>query len=73
MTKKQHKRKPSADRAKHLLQTLGENKAISECRKEINSVKSIIDEVYWKAVMYHIKQLIKNKPNDSISNKNTHT
>lgn len=60
MTKKHHKRKPSADKARSLLQSMDKDKALDLCRKEIKHVKSVVDEVYWKSVMYHVKQLIKN-------------
>ena len=62
MSKKKHTKKTSLDKAKSMLAGIGEEEAMSECRKELKHVKAAFDEVYWRAVMYHIKLLTnKNK------------
>jgi len=61
MSKKKHTKKTSLDKAKSMLAGMGDERAISECRKELKHVKTALDEVYWRAVMYHLKQLTNKK------------
>jgi len=61
MSKKKHTKKTSLDKAKSMLSGIGEEQAISECKKQLKHVKTALDEVYWRAVMYHIKQLTNKK------------
>jgi len=45
----------SKERAKKLISEVGDE-AIKKAKQQIKNAKSTKDEVYWRAVVYHINQ-----------------
>lgn len=55
------KKTPSLTKAKQLLKDKGDKKSLDIVKEKIKKQTTITGEVYWKAVRYHIKQIIKNR------------
>ena len=59
MTKKKQykpKRKSSGDKAKWMVENMDYNTAMAEAKNSLKNARSCVDEVYWRSVIYKIKQ-----------------
>lgn len=52
---------PSQNKAKQMLKKHGEKRALDVAKKNIKGSITLADEVFWRGVRYHIKQIIKNR------------
>lgn len=56
---------PSQTKAKQMLKKHGEKRALDVAKKNIKGSITLADEVFWRGVRYHIKQILKTDKNDN--------
>ena len=55
LVKRKNKNMTSKQQAKKLISNIGDE-ALKKAKQQVKNAKSTKDEVYWRAVVYHINQ-----------------